>query len=274
MSSAPTSTPSGPTVCSPASTTRSGTPPREYGGPNGRPVPAVTTDQLAYVKAQLTELLTNYGPIPLLVFDGWGWRMGHRAVPYDEIRALVKSLQPGCLLLDNAHIMSPWESDLAGVEEAQGGAFIPEGNTFPGLQMQKINASGGNDWFWAPNIGRLMTETAIVDAHLKVLEPRWTNFLLNCPPNRDGLLDDAIVARLAEVGASLTPTTRARRCRPSLRRSTSPTIRVGDSHQRHGQAGRRRHRRLVPLLGLAIGGRAAASRSPSTSVRSAPTSPC
>ena len=35
-----------------------------------------------------------------------------------------------------------------------------------------------------------------------MLEPRWTNFLLNCPPNRDGLLDAAIVTRLGEVGAA------------------------------------------------------------------------
>ena len=38
-----------------------------------------------------------------------------------------------------------------------------------------------------------------------MLEPRWTNFLLNCPPNRDGLMDAAIVTRLAEVGAMWSP---------------------------------------------------------------------
>ena len=38
------------------------------------------------------ELLTNYGPIPILVMDGWSWQMGHNAVAYQEIRALVKSL--------------------------------------------------------------------------------------------------------------------------------------------------------------------------------------
>ena len=47
-----------------------------------------------------------------------------------------------------------------------------------------------------------MSVTAIVDQHLRVLEPRWTNFLLNCPPNRQGLLDAAIVTRLGEVGAA------------------------------------------------------------------------
>ena len=38
-----------------------------------------------------------------------------------------------------------------------------------------------------------------------MLEPRWTNFLLNCPPNRDGLLDATIVARLADVGKMWSP---------------------------------------------------------------------
>src|SRR5262249_29187369 len=71
-----------------------------------------------------------------------------------------------------------------------------------GNQETKINGSGGNDWFWAPNIGSLMTVSAIVDQHLKVLEPRWTNFLLNCPPNRQGVLDAAIDSRLGEVGAA------------------------------------------------------------------------
>jgi alpha-L-fucosidase len=168
---------------------------------------AVTPDQLAYVKAQLTELLTNYGPIPLLIFDGWAWKMGHRQVPYQEIRALVKSLQPNCLMLDNSHLMSPWENDLAGVEEAQGNVVTPADNTFPAVQMQKINGAGGNDWFWAPTVASLMSVSAIVDDHLKRIEPLWANFLLNCPPNRDGLLPPEIVSRLGEVGATWAPDT-------------------------------------------------------------------
>ena len=54
----------------------------------------ITRAQIDYVKTQLTELLTNYGPIDILVFDGWSWKMGHKAMPYQEIRELVKSLQP------------------------------------------------------------------------------------------------------------------------------------------------------------------------------------
>jgi alpha-L-fucosidase len=164
----------------------------------------VTTAQMNYVTTQITELLTNYGPIPILIIDGWSWRMGHNAVAYDRIRALVKSLQPDCLLTDHTHLNDPWEVDITNFEEPAG-SFVPANNTYAGNQEQKINASGGNDWFWAPNIGGLMTVDNIVNGHLKMLEPRWTNFLLNCPPNRTGTLDAAIVTRLGEVGAMWSP---------------------------------------------------------------------
>jgi len=162
---------------------------------------AITTAQMNYVTTQITELLTNYGPIPILILDGYSWKMGHKAVAYEQIRALVKRLQPNCLLTDHTHLNDPWEVDITNFEEPAGG-FAPANNTYAGNQEQKINGSGGNDWFWAPNIGGLMSVTAIVDQHLRVLEPRWTNFLLNCPPNRQGLLDSAIVTRLGEVGAA------------------------------------------------------------------------
>jgi alpha-L-fucosidase len=164
-----------------------------------------------YVTTQLTELLTNYGPIPILIIDGWSWRMGHNAVAYEKIRALVKSLQPDCLVTDHTHLNDPWEVDITNFEEPAG-SFVPANNTYAGNQEQKINSSGGNDWFWAPNIGGLMTVDNIVNGHLKMLEPRWTNFLLNCPPNRTGTLDAAIVTRLGEVGAMWSPNT----SRPTL----------------------------------------------------------
>ena len=62
----------------------------------------------------------------------------------------------------------------------------------------------------------------------RVLEPQWTNFLLNCPPNRDGLLDagdrHAAGTRWARPGAR---TPRARRCPRSRRRSSVPYTPVG-----------------------------------------------
>jgi len=165
---------------------------------------SVTPEDIEYVKAQLTELLTGYGPIAILVFDGWSWQMGHRRVAYQEIRELVKSLQPNCLMMDHTHLLSPWNADVAAIEEPKG-AFVAASNTYPATQGQKIVS--GNDWFWAPEseTQEPLSVSSIVEGHLAILETRWTNFLLNCPPNRDGLLDPNIVDRLAEVGSAWSP---------------------------------------------------------------------
>jgi alpha-L-fucosidase len=170
---------------------------------NGTGVPLSAT-QMQYIKTQLTELLSNYGEIPFLVLDGWAWKMGHRNAPFAEIHDLIKSLQPDILITDHDGIQGPWDADLVMYEEPKG-VFSPTGNTIAAGQDNKINGTGGNDWFWAPGIGGLMTASAIVDGHLKKLEASYTNFILNCPPNRDGLLDDTIVAILGQVGSSWTP---------------------------------------------------------------------
>src|SRR5207244_808576 len=85
------------------------------------------------------------------------------------------------------------------------GTFAPTDNKWAALQGNKINSSGGNDWFWAPGLGGLMSVQSIVTDHLLALSQRHTTFLLNCPPNRDGLFDQEIVDRLTEVGKAWTP---------------------------------------------------------------------
>jgi len=169
---------------------------------NGNNAP-FSTAQMQYIRTQLTELLSNYGKIPFLVLDGWAWKMGHRNAPFAEIHDLIKSLQPDILITDHDGIQGPWDADLVMYEEPKG-VFSPTGNTIAAGQDNKINGSGGNDWFWAPGIGNLMTASAIVDGHLKKLEASYTNFILNCPPNRNGQLDAAIVTILGQVGSSWT----------------------------------------------------------------------
>lgn len=165
----------------------------------------ITPEDVEFIKGQITELLTNYGPIKMLFIDGWSWKMGHVAVPYDQIRALVKRLQPGCLLVDNTHLQCLYENDLVFYEAGQ---MLPADNTLPAIQSELINKNSGDDWFWDPRVpmAPLMSVRKIVD-ELKYCEHRWCDFVLNCPPNRDGLLDSNIVARLKEVGQAWSPDT-------------------------------------------------------------------
>ena len=162
-----------------------------------------------FVLGQLRELLGGtYGQIPFLIFDGYAWNMGYWAYPMQRIRALVKELQPNCLITDHNGMLSPWGLDIVDFEEPLG-IQAPNGNIYAGQQEQTISG----DWFWdstARNINSSKFKSvSTITQHLTRLQPLYTNFLLNCPPNRQGLLDTAIVTRLGQVGQAWTPAVRA-----------------------------------------------------------------
>jgi alpha-L-fucosidase len=181
------------------------------GPPDFGQVP-ITREMIDLVKNQLTELLTRYGKIPLLIFDGWSWHwsFGHQTLPWSEIRAHVAALQPDCLVFDLNGLTVPWDSDLLFIEEPKGGVFCPPGNTYAASQGVSVSAGG---WFWHPATpATVMSADEIVDGHLNVLEPRYCSFILNVPPNPRGLLDQSIVDTLRETGARWRPD----RSRPPL----------------------------------------------------------
>lgn len=62
----------------------------------------VTPAKVNLIKDQLTELLTGYGEVDILITDGWDapWsRLTYEEVPFHEIYQHVKNLQPNCLNL-------------------------------------------------------------------------------------------------------------------------------------------------------------------------------
>ena len=155
-----------------------------------------------YIEQQLRELLTNYGPIPILVIDGWAWRMGHNAVPYQEIREFVKSLQPNCLISDHDGVGRPWDNDVVMYEEPKG-VYCPAGNALASNQGQCIVSQASGSWFWTGG-GASMT-VANIRTHLVNLEQRYCNFLLNCPPTAGGVLDQRIIDTITKAGSGWTP---------------------------------------------------------------------
>jgi alpha-L-fucosidase len=64
---------------------------------------SITRKHIEMVKAQITELLSNYGEISALIIDGWDapWsRISYDDIPFEDIYLLVKKLQPNCVLMD------------------------------------------------------------------------------------------------------------------------------------------------------------------------------
>ena len=62
-----------------------------------------------FMKGQLTELLTRYGPICELWFDG-GWAKKDSAWHIPEVYQHIKKLQPNCLVTVNHTIRNPTEN--------------------------------------------------------------------------------------------------------------------------------------------------------------------
>lgn len=159
---------------------------------------SVSQADLDFIKGQLTELLTNYGDIPLLVTDGWMWKMGHREAAYQVIRETVKRLQPNCLIVDHNGMTEPYEEDLLNFEHFS----VPSTNTYASTQGNSIMPR----WFWHPGYPDLdpLNLNSLI-SRLKNCEAHYCNFLLNCPPNPNGKIDPNIVNRLAEAGKAWTP---------------------------------------------------------------------
>ncbi|WP_298487886.1 alpha-L-fucosidase [uncultured Maribacter sp.] len=165
----------------------------------------IDEEKLGFIKGQITELLTNYGKVDYFVMDGWFWRMGHKEVPYHEIRALIRELQPDCLITDHTHLQAPYHMDIP-YFEGPFGAYPAEGNTMASA-LGHCSVKG-NGWFWNEKTPNGLIKGDGVETILKKLndcEDRYCNFMLNCMPNRDGLLDPIYINMLAEIGSKWKP---------------------------------------------------------------------
>jgi alpha-L-fucosidase len=164
----------------------------------------ITEDKIQLIKDQLTELLTNFGEIDLLIIDGWDapWsRITYKEVPFHEIYRLVKNLQPNCLVSDlNASgypAAALYYTDLKAFEQ-NAGEHIPEGSAVAAFSCVTLT----NGWFWklADEKKLLKSANQVVQEWLIPQNEQHCNLILNAPPNREGRLAPSLVARLEEIG--------------------------------------------------------------------------
>lgn len=165
----------------------------------------ITPEKMTFIKGQITELLTNYEKIDYFVIDGWFWRMGHKEVPYHEIRALIRELQPNCLITDHTHMQAPYHVDVP-YFEGPFGAYPSKNNTMASA-LGHCSVKG-NGWFWGektPNGLKVNDGIDVILEKLTDCEARYCNFMLNCMPNRDGLMDSLFIDLLSEIGEKWNP---------------------------------------------------------------------
>jgi len=161
--------------------------------------PEAAGDFVGFMKKQLAELLTNYGPIDLLWIDQCDNK--YTAKQWPQMLAYIRSLQPGCIVVaNNDHKLS--DSDVLSYEYSWKADLPPEGNKLPAEVCDTIQT--GARWFWreATQPSDLQAASTIV-SKIRTCEMRNANYLLNVPPDRDGLISGPQLQRLREVGAML-----------------------------------------------------------------------
>jgi alpha-L-fucosidase len=164
----------------------------------------VTRAKVDLIKQQITELLTRYGDITLLMFDGWDapWsRITYDEVPFHEIYAVVKRLQPNCLVADlnasNYPSSALYYSDIKGFEQ-NAGQKVPGESAIPAVATVTLT----DGWFWkeADATRPLKSVTQVVEEWLVPENNLHVNVILNAPPTREGKLAPNVVQRLSEIG--------------------------------------------------------------------------
>jgi alpha-L-fucosidase len=158
--------------------------------------PEAAGNFVAFVERQLEELLTNYGPIDLLWIDQYANKYTREKWP--EIRALVKSLQPSCIVLaNNARNLS--DSDVLSYEYPWKSELPPSDNHLPAEVCDTIQS--GARWFWREARQPSDLQAAgVLAARLRECNGRNANYLLDVPPDRDGLISGPQLRRLQEIG--------------------------------------------------------------------------
>jgi alpha-L-fucosidase len=163
---------------------------------------------IRFMKAQLTELLTNYGEIDGIWFDGHWDQMDKENKTlssrvnwhYDEIYNLIHTLQPQCLISNNHHLTPIPGEDFQAFEKD-----LPGKNTsgFGGLSVSQLPLETcetmNNSWGF--NItDRKYKSTKDIVHYLINAAGMNANFLLNVGPMPDGTIQPEFVSTLKELG--------------------------------------------------------------------------
>ena len=154
-----------------------------------RPAEGASLDRyIDYMKGQLQELLTNYGPVAIIWYDG-GWEHDAVELRGAEVNGLIRSLQPDVIINDRINL----PEDHATPEQS-----IPE-DALPDGRLWETCMTMNETWGYARNDPNWKSATDLIHK-LCDIASKGGNFLLNVGPTELGEIPEESVERLKRVG--------------------------------------------------------------------------
>ena len=169
----------------------------------GRPDPSGDWNSYyAFMNNQLTELLTGYGKIGAIWFDGW-WDQD-RNPGFDwqlpGQYALIHRLQPACLIGNNHH-RTPFEGEDIQIFERDLPGENKAGLSGQGVSNLPLETCETMNGMWGYKITDQNYKPAKTLIHYLVKAAgKDANLLMNIGPQPDGELPAVAMERLAEIG--------------------------------------------------------------------------
>ncbi len=172
--------------------------PRGTSRDHGRPQSGDWNKYLDYMDTQLTELLTGYGPIGGIWFDGM-WEKPDGDWRLERTYGLIHKLQPAALVGSNHHVAPFPGEDFQMFEKGLPGASpYSKGSGISALPLETC-ATIGESWGYDSREKTFQSVKELVHYLVKAAGNN-ANFLLNVGPRPDGTIQPEQVERLAGMG--------------------------------------------------------------------------
>lgn len=139
-----------------------------------------------FVHGQVRELMTNYGEIDILWYDGW-WPFDGKKWQGEKLNAMVRALQPGILLNSRCGIPGDFDTPEGHVSVSEEGKLWEA--------YLNLNESGGyhkgdHNWKSPKHIAEILRQCAAGQG----------NLLLNLAPRGDGSIPEEWLDRVNKAG--------------------------------------------------------------------------
>jgi len=172
------------------------------GRKNGRIMQEDWDSYYQFMSNQVKELLTNYGPVGAIWFDGWWDHRNDKNFNWQlpELYTMIHGIQPKCLIANNHHQMPYPGEDIQTFEHHLPGemkAFY----SAPGISDKPLESCETMNGSWGYSITDKNFKSSELLIHYLIKAAGVnSNFLLNVGPRPDGCFPDEALQRLRDIG--------------------------------------------------------------------------